>query len=97
MERTTTYSNEVVKIVPRLYGIYDKAGIELDFKENQDPLLDTLRITFTKRTKPFAASVICFKNRTWLDVKNNSTIELPTSCSMQATHVLWAGDTQEKD
>ena len=53
MERTTKNSNEVVKIVPRLYEIYDAAGIEQNFEENQDPLLDTLRITFTKRIKPF--------------------------------------------
>ena len=41
MERTTQYNNKVVKIVPRLYEVYDKEGIDLHFKENPDPLQTT--------------------------------------------------------
>ena len=88
IKRTTQYNNEVVKIVPRLYEVYDKAGIKLHFEENPDPLLDTIRITFTTRTELFKASVICFDNRTMMDINNNSIIELPTSCSLIATHII---------
>ena len=58
MERTTKYSNEVVKIVPRLYEIYDTVGIWLNFEKNEDPLLNTIWITFKKRDKPF--NYFCF-------------------------------------
>ena len=65
----------------------------MNFIKNRDPLIDTMRITLSEGTEPFQTSVLCFTKTTILEIKNNNILELSMSCSLIATHKLWAGKT----
>ena len=82
-------------MVGRTFKAY--LGVWLSITKSKDPLKDTMRITLGETIKPFKTSIKFFTKSKLVQIENNSILELPISCSLLTTNMLWAAPTLMHD